>query len=63
MSGMGAGWRQGDGGEERDEGTTSTPHHCHKQLLVGWLWCASVQEQQETGMGGREMPPHALMTT
>jgi len=52
MSGTGAGWRQGDRGEEGDEGTISTPHHCHEQLLMGWLWRASVQERWEMGMGG-----------
>jgi len=63
MSGTGTGWRQGDRGEEGDKGMTSTPHHCHKQLLVGWLQCASAQEQQEMGTGGQEMPPCVLMMT
>jgi len=52
VSGMGTGWREGDGGEEVDEGMTNTLHYHHKQLLVGWLWHASVWEQWETGTGG-----------
>jgi len=63
VSGMGAGWRQGDGGEEGDGGTTSTLRHCHEQLLVGWLQHVNAQEWWETGMGGRETLPRMLMTT
>jgi len=91
MSGMGVGWRQGDGGEEGDKGhlypmplpqatargvvmackcaemmgnrMTSTLCHCHEQLLMGWLWHASAWKQWEMGTRGREILPHALMTT
>jgi len=49
--------RDGDREMEGKRGTrgTRTPHHHHKQLLVGWLQHASVQEQQETG----QPAPHA----
>jgi len=57
VSGMAVGWRQGDRGEEGDKGMTSTLHHHHKQLLMGWLWCVSAWEWWETGMGGWETLP------
>ena len=42
---------------------TSTPHHRHEQLLMGWLQHVSAQEWQETGIGGQEMLPCVLTMT
>jgi hypothetical protein len=52
VSGMGARGREGDGGEEGDQRATSTPHHRHEQLLVGWIRRVSARERRETGTEG-----------